>query len=260
MPSVATVPGGLAFGLGELVLGLWGTPSFELADGVASAAFRLAEGDEAWFVLDSGDPPGSWSAERAREVMDATKDSWSGTASKLSYTGPRAGRVRRCALTVQLLGYAPSGSLVAAPTTSLPERIGGDWNADYRYAWVRDASLSLAVLALLGDTETARRYMNWLVGLDSSTDAPLQVLYGIRGETVLTQHERADLNGYRGSRPVRFGNHAYRQMQLDSLGYLNDCALVYLQQGGLWRDEYWQLIRRNAEHVTLTWRRPDDGI
>ncbi|RUL87947.1 glycoside hydrolase family 15 protein [Tautonia sociabilis] len=252
--------GGLVLHLAEHNLGLWASGSVEPTEGGACGSFHLREGEEFWAVLVLGETPDRWSVDRARDAMEEAIRYWTGWLDGLTYIGPRRERVRRTALTVHLLGYAPQGSLVAAPTTSLPARIGGDQNWDYRYAWVRDASLSLAVLALLGDTEMARRYMDWLSGLGSSTDAPLQVLYGIRGEADLTERSRADLEGYRGSRPVRFGNHAYNQVQLDSLGYFNDCALVYLEQGGRWREEYWRLASRVAQHVARTWTRPDHGI
>jgi GH15 family glucan-1,4-alpha-glucosidase len=163
-------------------------------------------------------------------------------------------------MAVRLLGYAPTGALVAAPTTSLPERVGGDRNYDYRLAWVRDASLSLAILSLLGDTTAAQGYMDWLAGLDSSTDSPLQVVYRVDGRIDVTQQERTDIAGYRESRPVRFGNHAFEQRQLDSLGYFNDCALVYLDHGGAWSDAYWTVVQAAADYTVANWRLPDSGI
>ncbi|MBW3633951.1 MAG: glycoside hydrolase family 15 protein, partial [Chloroflexi bacterium] len=195
-----------------------------------------------------------------QEMLTKSIHYWETWTRDLTYTGPRGHRMRRTAQTVHLLSYAPTGSLVAAPTTSLPERIGGDRNYDYRFAWVRDASLSLAILSLLGDRETARRYMDWLANLGSSTDSPLQVVYRVTGGTDLTQQERRDRAGYRESLPVRIGNHAFDQRQLDSLGYLADCALIYLKQGGDWREAYWRLIRTAADYTVANWQLPDSGI
>jgi GH15 family glucan-1,4-alpha-glucosidase len=114
-------------------------------------------------------------------------------------TNVRSKQVRRSAILVHQLAYAPTGAHVAAVTTSLPERIGGAWNADYRLCWIRDTSLSLAVLTSLGHTEGAEKYMEWLGRQHSSTDAPLQVVYGIHGETELPQEQRTDLEGYRAA-------------------------------------------------------------
>lgn len=150
--------------------------------------------------------------------------------------------------------------MVAAPTTSLPERIGGDRNYDYRHSWVRDASLSMATLGSLGDTPSAERYMGWLARRNSSTESPLQVVYRVAGGTELDQRERTDLEGYRGSLPVRFGNRAAAQRQLDWLGFLAECALVYLEQGGTWYGECWRTVRSAAEYTAANWHKPDHGI
>lgn len=261
-PAPASVPesGGVLFGRGDATLGLWTTAPLGVGQDGARGAVRLRAGDAAWAVLALGESPKAWTPARAEAALAETARYWEAWSNHLTYTGPRNERVRRSALTIHLLGYAPAGSLVAAPTTSLPERIGGDRNYDYRYAWVRDASLSLASLSLLGDTRSAEHYMDWLAGLASSTDAPLQVVYRVDGGTDLTQRERLDLAGYQGSRPIRLGNHAFQQRQLDSLGYLADCVLIYQEQGGTWRDEYWDLVRRAADYTAASWRQPDSGI
>lgn len=250
----------ISFRAGSHEAGLWVShPVGGCASG-GYAAFTLSAGEEIWAALVYSVQSGDWSVKRAAEALAETEPYWRQWHHKLSYTGPRRERVQRSAMLIHLMSYAPAGSLVAAPTTSLPERIGGDWCADYRFEWVRDASLSLAVLALLGNTEDPSRYMDWLTTLGSSTDEPLQVLYGIRGEMELPQSERKDLYGYRGSKPVRFRNHAYQQRQLDSLGYFNDCCYVYLEQGGVWKQEYWELVQRLADYTADSWRMPDHGL
>ena len=257
---LALIAGGVALAVGERALHLWTDLPLELRDGGALGTFRLGAGEECWALLSRQERAVPWTIARARTALDASVAYWRDWLGNLTYTGPRREQVRRSVMAVHLLGYAPAGSLVAAPTTSLPERVGGDRNYDYRYAWVRDASLSMAVLAMLGDTRAAKRYMDWLARLDSSTDSPLQVVYQIGGGTDLTQRERPELSGYRESRPVLIGNHAAAQRQLDSLGYLADCALIYLEEGGEWHPEHWELIRRAADYTAANWARPDSGI
>jgi len=258
--ALAAIPGGGALAPGERVHHLWADLPLELRDGVALATFRLGAGEERWAILSRQERAVPWTIARARTALDESVAYWQDWLHSLTYTGPRREQVRRSVMAVHLLSYAPSGSLVAAPTTSLPERIGGNRNYDYRYAWVRDASLSMAVLAMLGDTRAAKRYMDWLARLDSSTDSPLQVVYQIGGGTDLTQRERPELSGYRESQPVLIGNHAFGQRQLDSLGYLADCALIYLEEGGEWHPEYWEMIRRAADYTAANWMQPDSGI
>jgi GH15 family glucan-1,4-alpha-glucosidase len=148
--------------------------------------------------------------------------------------------------------------LVAAATTSIPERIGGAWNVDYRLSWVRDTSLAKAALARLGDCGPGERYVEWVATLDTGdADAPLQTLYDIHGGRRPVRRERFDLEGYRGSKPVRFGNHAFRQRQLDIFGYLADCVLALLDAGGACRPDVWTLLRRCAEIVAHPRREPD---
>ena len=141
----------------------------------------------------------------------------------------------------------PSGSAATAITTT----------GTLGFAMRRWRSRPLSVL---GDIESAERYLSWLAQLASSTKMPLQVLYRVDGGTDIEQHERRQLAGYCGSRPVRFGNRAYRQRQIDCFGYLADCAVIYLLQGGRWAPEYWRLIRRIADYTVKNWRKPSNGI
>lgn len=224
------------------------------------AEFTLRNGEECWAVLTYGTKREEWSVGRAQEVLEQTEAYWQEWDRRLSYHGQQEDQVRLSGRLVHLLTFAPAGSIVAAPTTSLPERIGGDWNCDYRLSWVRDASLALTTLTRLGNPADARRFLEWLCTLDSTTSSPLQVVYGIRGETKLLQREIPDLDGYRGSRPVRIGNHAYQQLQHDALGYLLDCIWDYFEAGGEWHGEFWELVRRVADHLGKAWRQPDNGI
>lgn len=258
--SLTAVPGGFVIEGEELIAACWTSQSASVVEGQLCANFDLADGEVFWAVLDYRDPELLWSTARAQLALEETENYWRGWVSAITYIGPRKDNVLRSAINFHLLTFAPTGALVAAPTTSLPERIGGNRNYDYRYAWIRDVSLSLAILSMLGDLESSERYMDWLVTLGSASELPLQVLYRIDGRTDTTQLEREELNGYRGSTPVREGNHASQQLQFDSFGYLADCAQVYLKQGGRWKAEYWKLIKRVADYTAENWERPDHGI
>lgn len=238
-------------------LWIWGAP---LPEDEARLTGELQEGETLWAVLQAGGEEPPWSVARAEATLAETIAYWQRWGAGLDCGHEWPQELGRSALLIHLLSYAPAGSLVAAPTTSLPERIGASRNWDYRYAWVRDASLSMAVLAMLGDPGSAGRYMDWLEGLCSSSPMPLQVVYGIHGEHDLPQHERDDLSGYRGSRPVRTGNRACGQRQLDSLGYLADCAWIYLQHGAPWHERYWSMIERAAHYTAAHWQEPGSGI
>ncbi|HEY7331109.1 MAG TPA: glycoside hydrolase family 15 protein [Gemmataceae bacterium] len=236
---------------------LWASRPIRVHSSGVEANLQLREGEEFWCVLACAHRAADWNEKVAAKALTETERYWTHWTGKLSYKGPRRAMVRRSAILVHQLGYAPVGSHVAAPTTSLPERIGGDWNADYRLSWVRDTSLSLKALVLLGAKEEAGRYLEWVAKLISSSDPPLQTVYGIHGETELSQQERHDLEGYRGSKPVRLGNRAYRQDQHGSMGYLVDCMHAYLEQGGEWRPEFWELTRRVADYIAKHY--PDES-
>ena len=197
---------------------------------------------------------------RAAAEMAAADAYWQDWVTSLPQLPTDLHQHRCHALLLKLLTYAPTGSPVAAPTSSLPERLGGGRNWDYRYSWVRDAALCISVLSQIGDLASGRRYMDCVVTYRSSTDSPLQVVYGVDGELDLPEHERWDLTGYRDSRPVRVGNRACGQRQLDSLGFFVDSALTYLECGGEWTDDHWEMVHRAADYTADNWQLPDSGL
>jgi alpha,alpha-trehalase len=261
-PGVVTspMPGGVELRVAGFALGLWTSRPVEPARDGVFASFALSGGEEFWAILGLADAPAAWNAERADEALQATLHYWREWTGRYDYRGARRDRVIRSGLGIELLSFAPTGALAAAATSSLPERIGGDRNYDYRYAWIRDASIAIATLSVLGDIESAERYLRWLSRLDSATEMPLQVLYRVDGGTGIEEHSRDELAGYCQSRPVRFGNHAYRQRQIDCFGYLADCTVIYLDRGGRWAPEYGRLIRRIADYTVKNWRKPSSGI
>jgi GH15 family glucan-1,4-alpha-glucosidase len=244
-------------------LGLWSSHALHVDPfrTSAMARFVLRSGDTLWMILAADAPPDEWSVSKAEDLLAATLSYWRGWIKRFEPLALSPAS-RRSLVTTHLLAYAPSGAMVAAPTAGLPERIGGGRNYDYRFAWIRDASLSVTSLCLLGDTETAQRYLRWLSGLGSSTRSPLQVLYDVHGrrEGRLRPMRMRRADGYRGSRPLVFGNGAYAQRQLGSFGYVAECMATAIEHGMLWRPEYSALLGRLADHVACTWRAPDSGI
>ena len=192
--------------------------------------------------------------------LEETKRFWENWASLCTYDGEYRDEVLRSALTLKALTYAPSGAFVAAATTSLPEDIGGSRNWDYRYTWIRDASFALYALFIIGYTAEARAFKDWLEWSTAGRARDLQIMYGLEGERRLTETELPELDGYRGSRPVRIGNAAYSQFQLDIYGEIVDSAHLYRKFGGEMDPAYWEYLQRVVGFVIDHWREPDDGI
>jgi GH15 family glucan-1,4-alpha-glucosidase len=224
------------------------------------AAIDLSAGQDMWCVFGPAEHEHAWSAAQAAAGLQSAKDYWLDWLGRLNYDGACADAVKRSAMLVHLLTFAPDGAVVASVSACLPERIGGRRNYDYRFAWIRDASLGLALLARLGRTEDAQRFMDWLSHRRSETDMPLQILYRINGGADAELVDRDDIDGYRMSRPVRFGNRAAAMRELGSYGFLIDCAFTYLRHGGRWKEEYWQLVSRLADYTAATFMRPDASI
>jgi GH15 family glucan-1,4-alpha-glucosidase len=259
-PPFVSMPDGVTIGLGASVGRLWVSRASDENDGRMTLDLRV--GEELWFVFVIADQADEqpWTVERAALAVAETDRYWREWTIGLDHQELGGERMRRSAATLHLLSFAPTGSPVAAPTTSLPERIGGDRNWDYRYAWVRDASLSISMLSRIGQLVASRRYLDCLTTYRSATDSPLQIVYGIDGALDLPEHTRTDLAGYRDSLPIRFGNRACGQRQLDSLGFFADAALTYLEHNGEWTDEHWQMIKASADYTVANWQNTESGI
>ncbi len=196
----------------------------------------------------------------AVSVTEATRHWWEEWAARCSYQGPWREAVLRSLITLKSLTFAPTGGMVAAATTSLPERIGGVRNWDYRYCWIRDATFSLYALMVGGYTEEAAAWRRWLLRTVAGDPASLQILYGPFGERRLPEQIVESLPGYEGSRPVRIGNAAVQQRQLDIFGELMD-VMHLARRSGVERDpELWDLQKLLVDYLAGIWKEPDEGI
>ncbi len=242
--------------------------ALELRGPVMHARLVLSSGDRTAFALHTDDPWGPEPPEHTPEAIVAARDStiagWQSWSEKLvGYEGPYGSLLRRSAVVLRALNYAPTGAIVAAPTTSLPEEIGGVRNWDYRYTWVRDASFTIGALAASGCAFEASRYFDFFANATAGSLASgqgLQIMYGIRGERFIPEHELATMSGHRDSRPVRIGNGAWDQTQLDVYGELLDAALTISQLEIEIDSEYCTFLANVADRAALRWNDIDEGI
>lgn len=250
------------FQFADGALGLWASFPVESREDGAYAQLVLKSGEEHWIAIGWNLDPSEWAVKRAVETFASAGAYWTSWCAglKIKHGGEREAALRRAAITVQLLSSSRDDSALAALTTSLPERIRGDRNYDYRCAWVRDASLSLAMLARMGKEEEVQRYLEWLCELESDVKCPLKVCYRFDGSTVNDEEEVPGVRGYRDSRPVHRGNRAVKQIQYGSLGFLMDCVRIYFDEGGPWEEHFWHLLQRVASYVTENWQNEDNGI
>ncbi len=237
----------------------------EVLNGSAVAEFTLRAGETAHFVLEEA-PEDRESPSAAPDyptrAFKGTLNFWRAWTARSTYRGRWREMVNRSALTLKLLTSRKYGSIVASPTFGLPETMGGERNWDYRYTWIRDASFTLYGLIRLGYTDEAAAFMKWIEARcdELEPDGALQIMYGIDGRHLLTETTLDHLEGYRGSKPVRIGNGAYAQLQLDIYGELMDSVYLFDKYGDPIAHDLWKNLVRLIDWVCVHWRLKDEGI
>jgi GH15 family glucan-1,4-alpha-glucosidase len=264
--EIHSFPQGVMFVSRSLSVGLASPVPLTIQGSGVMAEFTLPRGSSATFFLrqaDQGSEANVLIPEKSGEAaFHETSDYWKRWLSHCRYTGRWREMVQRSALLLKLLTYAPTGAIVAAPTTSLPEEIGGVRNWDYRFCWMRDASFTLYALMRLGFREEAGQFMGWLEQRcrELNPDDSLQPMYALGGYYELAEENLTHLKGYKETRPVRIGNAAYRQSQLDIYGALLDSVYLYNKYGAPISYDLWCNLVRLLDYVCDNWRNPDEGI
>ena len=232
-------------------------------NGRLTGMFRVRAGEQLWFALtytpDERGAPVTVLPLGAEAALQRALEYWRNWAARCTYEGPYRDLVHRSALTLRLLIHEPTGALVAAPTTSLPETIGGEKNWDYRFMWLRDAGLILDALMLAGYHDETERYFRWLEDLCLDCTGGLRIMYTVDGSPRIPE-AILDLEGYQRSAPVRVGNAAAVQRQLDVFGHVIDAMYFCSERMGLpLRVELWQMLRSFADQIAAIWHEPDQG-
>jgi GH15 family glucan-1,4-alpha-glucosidase len=249
----------------DLTLRLRSQVPLEVKNGAVVGRFALRAGETAAFVLEEvqqGRPSPSESPHYVTQAFKDTVNYWRTWIGKSQYHGRWRETVNRSALVLKLLVSEDYGSLVAAPTFGLPEELGGERNWDYRYTWIRDASFTLYALIRLGYTAEAGAFMKWIEDRcnDLGPGGSLQIMYGIDGHKDLSEEILTHFEGYDGSAPVRIGNGAYNQLQLDIYGELMDSVYLYNKYGAPISHDLWRNLVRLVDWVTEHWQLPDEGV
>jgi len=238
--------------------------SFEIKNNLFSTEFNLREGEEKFFFLSfyKTKPQNNIGTDLQsfKDTYQETLKFWNWWSNLNRYRGIFQKQINRSALTLKLLTFAPTGAVVAAPTTSLPEKIGGNLNWDYRYVWLRDASFTMYAFLSLGYLKEAVDFMNWLTQVCLDNQKNIQIMYGVRGELDLKERQLDYLSGYEGSKPVRVGNEAYKQKQLDIFGEVMICISLFVNAGGEATNEIKELIVKIAQSCLQSWQEKDAGI
>lgn len=264
--EVELVPEGAVFRTKDLCMALSASIALQRDGSGVVGEFRLPEGKCTTFVFREIAPgetaPTCPSEAESYDALFGTVQFWLKWISGCTYAGRWRYIVHRSALVLKLLTYQPTGAIVAAPTCSLPEAPGGVRNWDYRYTWIRDAAFTIYGLMRIGLTREASAFMEWLEARchERATDGPLQIVYGIRGEHDLQETTLDHLEGYKGSSPVRIGNGAYDQLQLDIYGELMDSVYLFNKYGSPISYELWGHLRVILDWVCDNWRRKDEGL
>jgi GH15 family glucan-1,4-alpha-glucosidase len=260
-PWITPAMNGFAFVAGPDAALVRGSVGMVRAARGVTALFRVKRGDRLalqfnWHASHLGDPP-ELDAERELERTERFWLDWSG---RCTYQGRWRDAVMRSLITLKALSYAPTGAIVAAPTTSLPEELGGVRNWDYRFCWLRDASLTIGALTLGGYLDEAIAFRDWLIRAAAGNPSEVQIMYDVGGGRRLTEFELNWLPGYEGSKPVRVGNAASDQFQLDVYGEVTASVYMARKMGMPAREDVYGIWQTLIEHLSQVWQDPDNGL
>ena len=243
------------------VLTLCAEMNLEVEEGQANVTFSLSEGEESVFVLAYGHKRSQKNAAyRSEHRLEQTLHYWRAVARSADYNGLWRDEMVRSFLVLHLMMYRRTGAIIAAPTTSLPEGIGGSRNWDYRYAWLRDSAFTVEVLLRMGDAVEGSRYVRWLLKQCRVDNRKTRIVYGISQNSSLKEYTLDHLRGYRDSRPIRVGNGASRHLQMDVFGAVILAIHTLHRLQGWITDEAWSLVVNFAQTVSANWRRKDRGV